>query len=152
MTETHQRLCVRIGLAFLPLFWLGLLVAGWFPPPTPDLTVAEVQQMFAEDRMQIRIGVLILTSAAPLLAFFGAALTHQIRRSASLAADAERHFAVLFFWPCSNATLCAGHGDAVAERSGATQGLLVPAVPRCCERPRDNVVCPGSARSAARFL
>lgn len=81
MTETHQRWCIRIGLVFLPLFWLGLMVAGWFPPPTPDMTAAEVARMFAEDRVRIRIGVLILTSAAPLLACYGAALTHQIRRN-----------------------------------------------------------------------
>jgi hypothetical protein len=81
VTEAHQRLCVRLGLVFLPLFWLGLMVAGWFPPPRPNLTVVEVEQMFAQDRTRIRIGVLILTSAAPLLAFYGAALTHQIRRS-----------------------------------------------------------------------
>jgi hypothetical protein len=81
VTERHQRLCIWVGLLFLPLFWLGLLVAGWFPPPTPDLTVAEVQQMFTADRTRIRIGVLILTSAAPLLAFYGAALSHQIRRN-----------------------------------------------------------------------
>ena len=81
MTEAHQRLCIRVGLGFLPLFWLGLMVAGWFSPPTPNMTAAEVTRMFSEDRARIRIGVLILTSAAPLLAFYGAALTHQIRRS-----------------------------------------------------------------------
>lgn len=81
MTERHQRLCIRVGLLFLPLFWLGLIVAGWFPPPSPGLTVAEVQRMFAQDRARIRVGVLILTLAAPLLAFYGAALTHQIRRN-----------------------------------------------------------------------
>lgn len=81
MTESHQRLCIWVGLLFLPLFWLGLMVAGWFPPPSPNMTAADVARMFSEDRARIRIGVLILTSAAPLLAGYGAALTHQIRRS-----------------------------------------------------------------------
>ena len=81
MTETHQRLCIRVGLAFLPLFWLGLMVAGWFPPPHPNLDATAVARMFSDDRTRIRIGVLILTGAAPLLACYGAALTHQIRRS-----------------------------------------------------------------------
>lgn len=80
-TETHQRLSIWLGLAFLPLFWLGLVIAGWFPPPSPGLTVTQVQQMFASDRGRIRVGVLILTTAAPLLGFYGAALTHQIRRN-----------------------------------------------------------------------
>ncbi|MCX2930069.1 hypothetical protein ORI20_07280 [Mycobacterium sp. CVI_P3] len=85
MTERHQRLCIWVGLMFLPLFWLGLLVAGWFPPPTPNMSVTEVTDMFDADRARIRIGVLILTSAAPLLACYGAALTHQIRRSVGAA-------------------------------------------------------------------
>lgn len=81
MTAAHQRACIWVGLIFLPLFWLGLMVAGWFPPPTPNMTATDVAQMFADDRARIRIGVLILTSAAPLLACYGAALTHQIKRS-----------------------------------------------------------------------
>lgn len=89
MTEKHQRLCVWVGLGFLPLFWLGLMVAGWFPPPTPNLSVDEVARMFSEDRVRIRIGVLILTSAAPLLAGYGAALTHQIRRSVGATSPLE---------------------------------------------------------------
>jgi hypothetical protein len=51
MTEKQQRVCIGIGLIFLPLFWLGLMVAGWFPPPRPDLTASEVQRMFTEDRL-----------------------------------------------------------------------------------------------------
>jgi hypothetical protein len=81
MTQVHQRVCIWVGLVFLPLFWLGLMVAGWFPPPTPNMTATDVARMFSEDRARIRIGVLILTSAAPVLAFYGAALTHQIRRN-----------------------------------------------------------------------
>jgi hypothetical protein len=81
MIEAHQRLCVWVGLLFLPLFWLGLVVAGWFPPPTPHMSADEVLRMFDEDRNSIRIGVWILTAASPVLGFFGAALSHQIRRS-----------------------------------------------------------------------
>lgn len=81
MIEKHQRLCVWVGLLFLPLFWTGLMVAGWFPPPSPNLSADEVMRMFDADRNLIRTGVWILTAAAPLLAFYGTALTHQIRRS-----------------------------------------------------------------------
>ena len=41
-----------------------------------------VAQMFAEGRGRIRIGIWIACAAAPFLAFFVAALTHQIRRIA----------------------------------------------------------------------
>ncbi|MUL65916.1 hypothetical protein BOO86_15680 [Mycobacterium sp. CBMA 234] len=77
----HQRVCVWLGLAFFPLFAAGLLVAGWLPPPSPNTTAAAVAQMYAEHRSRIRIGVWILTAASPLLAFYGAALSHHIRRT-----------------------------------------------------------------------
>lgn len=80
MIETHQRVCVWTGLLFAPLFLAGLLVAGWLPPPTPEMSSDEVLRMFTEDRTRLRIGIWILTAAAPLLAFYGAALSHQIRR------------------------------------------------------------------------
>lgn len=82
MSERHQRLCVWAGVSFMPAFLIGLLVAGWLPPPAPGMDAAAVAAMYAEDRTRIRIGVLILTAAAPLLAFFVAALSHQLRRIA----------------------------------------------------------------------
>jgi hypothetical protein len=41
-----------------------------------------VARLFLQDRARIRIGIWIACAAAPLLAFFVAALTHQIRRIA----------------------------------------------------------------------
>lgn len=38
--------------------------------------------MFSEDRDRIRVGIWIATGAAPLLGFFVAAMSHQIRRIA----------------------------------------------------------------------
>jgi hypothetical protein len=80
--ERHQRLCAWVGVSFMPAFLIGLLVAGWLPPPAPGMDAGAVAAMYAEDRTRIRIGVLILTAAAPLLAFFVAALSHQLRRIA----------------------------------------------------------------------
>jgi hypothetical protein len=81
VSAAHQRACVWLGLAFFPLFALGLLVAGWLPPPSPHTTAVEVARMYAEHRARIRVGVWILTAAAPLLAFYGAALSYHIRRT-----------------------------------------------------------------------
>ncbi len=83
MTEKQQRLCVWAGITFAPVFLIGLgLVAGFIPPPAPSMTADEVARMFTQDRDRIRVGIWIVTAAAPLLAFFVAALTHQIRRIA----------------------------------------------------------------------
>jgi hypothetical protein len=80
MTEKQQRLCVWAGITFAPVFLIGLgLVAGFIPPPAPSMTADEVAHMFTQDRDRIRVGIWIVTAAAPLLAFYVAALTHQIR-------------------------------------------------------------------------
>ncbi|TAM67187.1 hypothetical protein [Mycobacterium sp.] len=79
MIEKHQRLCVWAGLAFVPVFGAVFIFMGWLPPPSPNLGAAEIGQIFGEDRTRIRIGMYLLTFVAPLLAFFGAALTHQCR-------------------------------------------------------------------------
>jgi hypothetical protein len=76
-----QRVSIWIGLAFIPLFIVGLLTAGWLPPPSPNTTAADVARMYAEDRGRIRTGIWILTAASPLLAFYGAALTYHIRQT-----------------------------------------------------------------------
>jgi hypothetical protein len=83
MTERQQRLCVWGGITFAPLFFVGFwLVAGFIPPPAPGMSADAVARMFAEGRGRIRTGIWIACGAAPFLAFFVAALTHQIRRIA----------------------------------------------------------------------
>jgi hypothetical protein len=63
MTERQQRLCVWGGITFAPFFLVGFaLVARFVPPPSPGMSADAVARMF--------------------LAFFVAALTHQIRRIA----------------------------------------------------------------------
>jgi hypothetical protein len=83
MTEHQQRLCVWGGITFAPVFLVGFaLVAGFVPPPAPGMSADAVARMFAEERGRIRTGIWIACAAAPFLAFFVAALTHQIRRIA----------------------------------------------------------------------
>lgn len=80
MTEKHQRLCVWAGLAFVPCFGFAFLLMGWVPPHSAALSAADIANSFQDHRTTIRIGLYILTAVSPLLAFFGAALTHQCRR------------------------------------------------------------------------
>ena len=83
MTERQQRVCIWAGISFAPIFVIGFgLVAGFIPPPAPSMSADAVARLFSEDRTRIRIGIWIACAAAPLLAFFVAALTHQIRRIA----------------------------------------------------------------------
>ncbi len=81
MTERQQRICIWAGIGFAPIFLVGFaIVAGFIPPPSPSLPAQQVQRMFIDQRDRIRVGIWIASAAAPLLAFFVAALTHQIRR------------------------------------------------------------------------
>jgi hypothetical protein len=83
MTERHQRICVWAGIGFAPVFAIGFwAVAHFIPPPSPHMTATAVKAMFVAHHDRIRIGIWIATGAAPLLAFFVAALTHQIKRIA----------------------------------------------------------------------
>lgn len=82
MIESHQRFCIWAGLIFAPLLCGGLIIAGFFIPPAPGMDADAVASLFAENRTSIRIGILIATFAAPFLAFYVAALSHQIRRIA----------------------------------------------------------------------
>ncbi len=83
MTERQQRICVWGGITFAPLFFVGFwLLAGFIPPPAPGMSAQAVARLFAERRGRIRTGLWVATAAAPFLAFFVAALTHQIRRIA----------------------------------------------------------------------
>lgn len=81
MTERQQRLCIWAGISFAPVFLVGFaIVAGFIPPPAPTMSADEVAHLFVHDRGRIRIGIWIATTAAPLLAFYVAAISHQIRR------------------------------------------------------------------------
>jgi hypothetical protein len=83
VAERHQRLTVWAGIGFAPVFLVGFaIVAGFIPPPAPSMDAEQVARMFVEHRDRIRIGIWIATAAAPLLAFFVAALSHQLRRIA----------------------------------------------------------------------
>lgn len=80
MQESNQRLSVWLGLAFAPLLFIGLTVAGFIPPPPPTMDANAVADMFNQNRTSIRIGIWITTAASPLLAFFVASISHMIRQ------------------------------------------------------------------------
>jgi hypothetical protein len=66
----------------VPTILIGLAIAGFLIPPAPSLDDAAICQLFDNNRNAIRSGILITTLAAPFLAFFVGALSHQIRRIA----------------------------------------------------------------------
>ncbi|WP_236977341.1 hypothetical protein [Mycobacterium kiyosense] len=59
-------------MAFFAGFWV---IAGFIPPPSPKLTGAQLGQLFTDNAVRIRIGMIVSVFAAALLASWSAAIT-----------------------------------------------------------------------------
>lgn len=62
------------------LFVAGFFVAGFFPPPSPNLSPDEVAALIDRDRTSIRIGIVICLASCTLLMPFFTAFTIQMLR------------------------------------------------------------------------
>jgi hypothetical protein len=75
-----QKACIWCGPVMGLLFVVGFLVAGFFPPPSPDQSAAEVAAMIDADRNAIRVGIVLCLASCGLLMPFMTAITIQMRR------------------------------------------------------------------------
>lgn len=76
-----ERFCLWCGLAFVAMFGIGIVaLAGWLPPPGPDMTAEQVSQLFAQDTTSIRIGVALMALSAGLLVAFSGQVANEMRR------------------------------------------------------------------------
>ena len=75
-----QKACVWAGPVMGALFVVGFAVAGFFPPPSPNQSAAEVAAMIDRHRTVIRIGIVICLASCPLLMPFLASFTIQMLR------------------------------------------------------------------------
>ena len=75
-----QKACVWAGPLMGALFVVGFVVAGFFPPPSPNRSAAEVAAMINQNRTTIRIGVVICLASCPFLMPFLASFTIQMLR------------------------------------------------------------------------
>lgn len=75
-----QKLCIWCGPVMGLLFVVGFLIAGFFPPPSPNQSAAEVAAMIDADRTAIRIGIVLCLASCGLLMPFMTAFTIQMRR------------------------------------------------------------------------
>jgi hypothetical protein len=75
-----QKACVWAGPCMGALFVVGFAVAGFFPPPSPNQSAAQVAAMIDQHRTGIRIGIVICLGSCPLLMPFLASFTIQMLR------------------------------------------------------------------------
>lgn len=79
-SRTIQKACIWAGPVMGVLFVIGFVVAGFFPPPSPNQTAAQVAGMIDHDRTAIRVGIVICLASCTLLMPFQAMFTVQMRR------------------------------------------------------------------------
>jgi hypothetical protein len=76
-----QMLCLWCGPAAMVLFgigWWGL--AGFVPPPSPNDSALEIQQVYVDNTDGIRAGLVLTMFAGTLTGIFAAAICVQMRR------------------------------------------------------------------------
>jgi hypothetical protein len=89
---TSQRLGVYSGYVFVALLILGFgVVAGFFPPPSPNASAQAIQHLFQIHSMRIRIGMLISLISSAFLLPWSATVITQVRR-----VEVGRHTPVVY--------------------------------------------------------
>ena len=77
---TTQKVCAWSGLAGMLIFFLGLVIAQFFPPPSPSLSPEAVAAIYQENATGIRIGMILLMASGVLTAPFVALISIYMRR------------------------------------------------------------------------
>jgi hypothetical protein len=80
MNVKVQRLCVWCGPVLMGVFFVGVIVAHWFPPPSPNDSALQTALFYKEHATGIRFGALLIGLAGALLGPFVAVISAQLRR------------------------------------------------------------------------
>ena len=81
MRRRTELWCVWSGVPFVVLFFVGLLLlAGFVPPPSPNLSAAEIAAVYRDGNFSIRLGVLLCFLGTMFFLAFGSGVVGQTRR------------------------------------------------------------------------
>jgi len=81
MNTKNQLICLWGGYAFFVFYLIGLiLVAGFIPPPSPDLNAEEIAAIFNLHRWNILMGMSICVIASALYVPWSVAISGQMLR------------------------------------------------------------------------
>jgi hypothetical protein len=80
MTRSIQVGMAWCGVAFVVVFFPGLVLSGFFPPIPPSHTAAQVANQYAQHHNAIRAGCVIMMAAAGLTIPFTAVVSTQMAR------------------------------------------------------------------------
>lgn len=73
--------CAWCGPAFVLVFFAGMLIAGYLPPPGPSDPVDDVVRFYADDPTRVRVGLFLMLVSAGLIVPFVAVLAYTLRRA-----------------------------------------------------------------------
>ncbi|MFY1621322.1 hypothetical protein, partial [Micromonospora sp. WMMD736] len=81
MNTTTERWCVYAGPLLMITFMIGFwVVGGLVPPPSPNDSAQQIAQFYADNALQVRIGLMISMLAAGLTFPFTVAIFMQMKR------------------------------------------------------------------------
>jgi len=80
MSSRVLKLCAWCGPAFAVTFFVGMLLAGLLPPPSPSDSAQEVARFYSDDTNLVRFGLFVMMCAAGLTAPFVAGISVQLKR------------------------------------------------------------------------
>ena len=81
MNRVINKCCAWSGVAMLVIMGVGfMLLAGFVPPPSPQLTADEIARRIIGSRDAIRWGMILMMVAASILELYYVAITLQMRR------------------------------------------------------------------------
>jgi hypothetical protein len=75
-----QTVCAICGPIALLTFFVGFAIAGFFPPPSPSLNIAQVRHLYSGDPTMVRLGAAIMVFSCGIVTPFAAVLAIQMRR------------------------------------------------------------------------
>lgn len=79
MNTRNQLICAHSTVVVILFTLLGLVLAGWIPPPSPALEAEHVAGIFTNNT-QLRIGLAIMALVFPLFMGLAVAIAAQLRR------------------------------------------------------------------------
>lgn len=79
MNRTNQLFCIHMTWAFVALVGGAFVVAGWVPPPAPDMSRGEIAEIF-RDSDNVRVGAAMFFFGSCLFVAPCVAITTQMRR------------------------------------------------------------------------
>lgn len=80
MRHGVQKAAIWCGPAFIAIFFVGLLCAGFIPPSDPTMSAAEVATLYRNHSGMIRTGMTLQTIAPGFMVMFAAVIAIQLLR------------------------------------------------------------------------